>query len=88
MTNQIDQQEPPADWGKSENSNTPELKTLHITKENKCIYIIAVSALAIIAVVSTFSICILSYQGKNVPGALIGLCFSTISTLAVLFTKN
>jgi putative Ca2+/H+ antiporter (TMEM165/GDT1 family) len=76
------------DWGSSTPSQIWQPRTLHITKENKSIYLIVAGSLAATTLTSVIGIIVLTLFSKEVPGALIALGSVAVGALGSLFTHN
>ncbi len=76
------------DWGSSQNSLPWQTRTLHITKENRTIYLVVAYALAATTIISMLGIIGLTAFGKEIPGALIALGSVAVGALGSLFTHT
>ncbi len=76
-------------WGEADDSaRRPRVKTLPVTKENRLIYLIGVTALSFIAVGAVIFIGICGYQGKSAPEALNSLGSVSLGAIASLFISR
>lgn len=78
----------PDDWGSANNRQNFQPKTLHITKENKSIYLTVVWMLGITVLTSMAGIIGLSFLKIDVPQALIALGSVAVGALGSLFTHS
>lgn len=78
----------PDDWGSANNRQSFQPKTLHITKENKSIYLTVVWMLGLTVFFSMGGIVGLSFLSKDVPQALIALGSVAVGALGSLFTHS
>lgn len=77
-----------ANWGSSNYYQSLQTKTLHVTKENRIIYLVVTLALAATTILSVVGIIGLSALGKETPGALIALGSVAVGSLGSLFTHT
>jgi hypothetical protein len=78
----------PDDWGSANNRQSFQPKTLHITKENKSIYLTVVWMLGLTIFISMAGIIGLSFLKLDVPQALIALGSVAVGALGSLFTHS
>lgn len=78
----------PDDWGSAQGGQNFQPRTLHITKENKIIYLTVVWMLGITLLLSVIGIIGLSLISKEVPQALIALGSVAVGALGSLFTHS
>lgn len=73
-------------WGKREPGDSSQI--LHITKENKIIYLAVVWFLGTIVLMSIAGIITLTFFVREVPQALIALGSVAVGVLGSLFTNS
>lgn len=78
----------PEDWGNAQAGQHFQPMALHITKENKIIYLTVVWMLGITVLFSMTGIIGLSFLAKEVPQALIALGSVAVGALGSLFTHS
>lgn len=78
----------PDDWGSANVRQNFQPRTLHITKENKSIYLTVVWMLGITVFLSMAGIIGLSFLKLDVPQALIALGSVAVGALGSLFTHS
>ena len=78
----------PDDWGSANAGQNFQARTLHITKENKSIYLTVVWMLGLTIFFSMAGIIGLSFLSKEVPQALIALGSVAVGALGSLFTHS
>lgn len=79
----------PADnWGSAQVSQHFQPRALHITKENKSVYLTVVWMLGATLLLSMIGIITLSLLAKEVPQALIALGSVAVGALGSLFTHS
>ena len=78
----------PDDWGSANSGHHFQPKTLHITKENKSVYLTVVWMLGLTVFFSMGGIIGLSFLAKEVPQALIALGSVAVGALGSLFTHS
>jgi hypothetical protein len=78
----------PDDWGSANARQNFPTRTLHITKENKSIYLTVVWMLGITVFTSMAGIIGLSFLKIDVPQALIALGSVAVGALGSLFTHS
>ena len=78
----------PDDWGSASAHQKFQSRTLHITKENKSIYLTVVWMLGITVFLSMVGIIGLSFLERDVPQALIALGSVAVGALGSLFTHS
>lgn len=76
------------EWGSANTRQNFQPRTLHITKENKSIYLTVVWMLGITVFISMTGIIGLSVLKLDVPQALIALGSVAIGALGSLFTHS
>lgn len=76
------------DWGRTQVGQHFQPHALHITKENKIIYLTVVWMLGLIVLASMAGIIVLSYVEKEIPQALIALGSVAVGALGSLFTQS
>lgn len=84
----IDNHNQPDDWGSAQVGQQFQPRALHITKENKIIYLTVVWMLGITVFVSMIGIIGLSFLTREVPQALIALGSVAVGALGSLFTHS
>lgn len=75
------------DWGDAKSSKAWQPK-LHVTKENRIIYLIVSWSLALTMGVCVIGIFILSMLNKGVPSALIAIGSVAVGALGSVFTRS
>lgn len=78
----------PDDWGSANERQNFQPRTLHITKENKSVYLTVIWMLGSTALLSLLGIIALSVLSKDVPQALIALGSVAVGALGSLFTHS
>lgn len=78
----------PDDWGSANVAQNFQPRTLHITKENKSIYLTVTWMLGLAVLLSMGSIVFLAYLSKDIPQALVALGSVAVGGLASLFTHS
>lgn len=78
----------PDDWGSAQVGQHFQPRALHITKENKIIYLTVVWMLGITVLFSMAGIIGLSFLAREVPQALIALGSVAVGALGSLFTHS
>lgn len=78
----------PDDWGNAQVEQHFQPRALHITKENKIIYLSVVWILGITVLFSMVGIIGLSFLAREVPQALIALGSVAVGALGSLFTHS
>ncbi len=78
----------PDDWGSANERQNFQPRTLHITKENKSVYLTVVWMLGSTVLISLLGIIGLSFLGHDVPQALIALGSVAVGALGSLFTHS
>lgn len=84
----IDNHKQPDEWGSTQNGQPFQAKTLHITKDNKSVYLTVVWMLGITLLLSMSGIIALAFLSKEVPQALIALGSVAVGALGSLFTHS
>jgi len=84
----MDNQHQPDEWGSAQDGQRYQPRTLHITKENKIIYLTVVWMLGITILLSTCGIISLSFFSKEIPQALIALGSVAVGALGGLLTHS
>lgn len=75
------------DWGDVKDSKDWQSK-LHVTKENRIIYLIVSGSLALTMGICVLGIILLSFYGKEIPSALVAIGSVTVGALGSVFTHN
>lgn len=75
-------------WGSANARENFQPRTLHITKENKSVYLTVVWMLGITVFISMVGIIGLSFLSHEVPQALIALGSVAVGALGSLFTHS
>lgn len=76
------------DWGSAQVGQHFQPRALHITKENKIIYLTVVWMLGVTVLFSMAGIIWLSFLAREVPQALIALGSVAVGALGSLFTHS